>query len=733
MTNLEYALKYAQLGWRVFPTHFIRPDGSCSCGNQNCKSAGKHPIYELTIRGQDDATTNPEAIKSWWRKVPDANIAVHLAPSNLVAIDIDPRNGGLETIEALENEHGKIESDVLQLTGGGGEHRVFYLSADNHLQLPGKLGPGVDVKRNGYIIVEPSNHKSGGTYAWEGMSDPLEGIIPSPLPDWIRDKGHTAQSNAVYDNVFTPIPENLKQDILEALNYYPAKTRDDWLHLGFALHQLNAGQEGFKIFDEWSARSEHYNPAGLMKAWRSFKNKGLNGITYRTIFAKAQENGWVNGAKYVEPPAVVPPTVIKKVHRKLDYFYKIPCPRLQEVSEWFNGLAEEYHPMISTLGALAFGSIITARKYRSTNKNWTSMMFVLSGASGIGKNYIQVGIERLLLHAGLSRRISGDFYTHQAAIYTALKQAPAHICISDEFGENFFEARKNNNSNKMTVFKALKKVYSGCDHLFKAETYASNRSEDERKPIINPALTLLGLTTPLQFFSEIKTQHIEGGLMNRFVVLSVTRDGLKKPTIKSDVPPESVVEFFKRVAHNTIEVGFDMSPTPIAVEFSEPAKVLFDDFLKEQSAYADRLGEESGLSVMPNRWRENAMRIATMLAAINNPEKPIITEQEAIWSIEFVRYCGQELIANLNSQAAENDYQANLNKVYQFIEEAGERGRTGTELSRRFRNIKSREMNEIKAHLIESGSILFLDKGTSGRPASIYIPRSGKEVDWEKS
>lgn len=723
MNKLEYALKYAQLGWRVFPTHYVKQDGSCSCGSLDCKSVGKHPIARLTRRGQEEATTDTNTIKAWWTQEPDANIAVHLTPSGLVAIDIDPRNGGLETIEALENEYGKIESDVLQLTGGGGEHRVFSLSSTSPLQLPGKLGAGVDVKRNGYIIVEPSNHKSGGTYVWEGSSDPLEGVIPSPLPDWIRDKG-TIQSNASsYANVFDPIPDDIKRDFVEALKFYKATTRDHWLHVGFALHQLNAGQEGFDMFDQWSAQSEHYNPAGLMQAWRSFKNKGLSGITYRTIFQKAQEDGWINGVKPAEVPVEVPPTVIQKLRQKLDYFYKIPSPKLQEVCEWFNGLAEEYHPMISTLGALALGSVVTARKYRSTNKNWTSMMFVLSGPSGIGKNYIQVGIERLLLKAGLSRRISGDFYTHQSAIYSALKQAPVHICISDEFGENFFEARKNNNSNKMTVFKALKKVYSGCDHLFKAETYASKIDDASRQPILNPALTLLGLTTPMQFFSEIKASHIEGGLMNRFVVVSVDRDDLKKPFNRSDEPPLELVEFFKNLAHNKIDVGYDMQPHPVTVTFSQEAKTLFDEFLVEQSNYAISLGEESGLAAMPNRWRENAMRMATMIAAINNPDSPTITAEVAQWCIDFVRYCGHTIIANLSCLASENEYQSEMNKVHQYILDAGPSGRTGTELSRRFRNIKRRDMDEIKRHLIEDGSILEIAKETSGRTLNYFIAR----------
>ena len=54
---LEYALKYALLGWRVFP----------------CVPREKRP---LTKHGVHDATTDLAEIRKWWESSPDANIAV---------------------------------------------------------------------------------------------------------------------------------------------------------------------------------------------------------------------------------------------------------------------------------------------------------------------------------------------------------------------------------------------------------------------------------------------------------------------------------------------------------------------------------------------------------------------------------------------------------------------------------------------------------------------------------
>lgn len=136
---IEAALSYARLGWHVFPCWWVE-DGRCACGNPECKSPGKHPIGQVVPGGQNNATTDEATIRAWWGRYPKANIAVNLRASGLCAIDVDPRNGGLETVDQVEGRYGKVESDVMQFTGGGGWHAVFQLPADV-LALPGKLGP----------------------------------------------------------------------------------------------------------------------------------------------------------------------------------------------------------------------------------------------------------------------------------------------------------------------------------------------------------------------------------------------------------------------------------------------------------------------------------------------------------------------------------------------------------------------------------------------------------------
>jgi hypothetical protein len=79
--HLAAALAYASNGWRVFPL----------------KPGNKTP---MTSRGHHDATTDASQIRAWWTTRPDANIGL-VAGDGLAVLDVDPRNGGDDTLKAL--------------------------------------------------------------------------------------------------------------------------------------------------------------------------------------------------------------------------------------------------------------------------------------------------------------------------------------------------------------------------------------------------------------------------------------------------------------------------------------------------------------------------------------------------------------------------------------------------------------------------------------------------------
>ena len=174
---LAEALKLAAAGAVVFPLHAPNADGTCDCGNPDCKDIGKHP---RTNSGFNDATADPKRIRKWWTKWPQANIGMATSRT-MPALDIDPRNGGDETLAELIAKHGPLPRTVKSLTGGDGEHYIFQVDRAYKLKSP---GPGIDVKGKGYIVAAPSLHKSGKRYRWEVAPWDTD---PAEAPHWLID------------------------------------------------------------------------------------------------------------------------------------------------------------------------------------------------------------------------------------------------------------------------------------------------------------------------------------------------------------------------------------------------------------------------------------------------------------------------------------------------------------------------------------------------------------------
>lgn len=152
---LDHALAYAAAGIPVFP---VQP-------------AGKIP---LTRHGFMDATTDPAAIRAWWRDRPAANIG---APTGIVfdVVDLDGAEGEASVADV------PAWSGPQARTGGGGRH--LFVQPTGEVNRAHML-PKVDFRgHGGYVLLPPSLHASGRRYEW---LVPLDVGLPA-APDWLLD------------------------------------------------------------------------------------------------------------------------------------------------------------------------------------------------------------------------------------------------------------------------------------------------------------------------------------------------------------------------------------------------------------------------------------------------------------------------------------------------------------------------------------------------------------------
>lgn len=176
---LKAALEYASYGWSVFPVHSII-NNRCTCGQPDC--GGKHP---RTPRGCKDATTDEFIIRGWWSKWPDANVAIATGKiSNIVVLDIDPKNDGMASAKKLIEKCGEIPMTCQVVTGGSGYHIYFAYPDGVEIKNTTRLGglPGLDVRADGgYVVAPPSNHVLGH-YKWREGHRYQEVRLAEPSP-----------------------------------------------------------------------------------------------------------------------------------------------------------------------------------------------------------------------------------------------------------------------------------------------------------------------------------------------------------------------------------------------------------------------------------------------------------------------------------------------------------------------------------------------------------------------
>ncbi|MCU0990261.1 MAG: bifunctional DNA primase/polymerase [Xanthomonadales bacterium] len=713
---LAAALGYASIGWHLLPAWWITDEGKCACGAEGCKSPGKHPIGKLAPWGQNSATSDPARIKAWWQQYPRANIAVYLEPSRLCAIDIDPRNGGFETQEAIEAEHGPLQSDVIQFSGGGGLHVVYQRPADTG-PLPGKLGSGIDVKANGYLMVEPSNHLSGKLYGWEASSDPREGPIPSPMPDWLRDLARApapvTSGGAAVDRP-VPITGEQQREVESALAALPSDDRDTWLRVGMALHSTGIAQWAWDTWAEWSKTSSKYDPVDQLRVWRSFRGRGLDGITVRSIFDLAQKAGWVN------LPAPVPVALVRlpeRVEEAAPDDLLAPGGILQAAAAWVGATSRKAQPLFDLQAAIAFACTVLGRRYVSSQRNWPSLYLLNIGKSGSGKEHAKWAVERMLEVCGLNHLIGPASYTSSAGVLSSLHDQPSHLTVIDEFGKALENAAVRQNARDRAMLSALMEVWGRADGVLRPQGYSTvGLSERDAKAfrersVRNPALTLLAMTTPETFFDAIGSAAARDGFLNRFLIVESDVGRQAGRHVADEPVPQAVIEWARRVRSVTEgalanpDSNASLAPEPRLVPLDDEASAMFSAFEADCLRLMDE-HDQHGLAEMFGRCNEMAMRLA-LVAAVGH-ESAAVKRPHAAWAISYVRHHAVRTVARLRTCVANSEFGRFRLEVLDLIRKAGGRGMTERDLSRasaRFREVPQRQQVEMLTSLQFTGDI----------------------------
>lgn len=190
---LEAALKYAARGWAVFPL----------------RKNSKEPA---TLNGFYAATTDPEQIKCMFKEDREFNLGIRTGKeSDLIVIDVDPKNGGYDSLGDLTEIHGNFEEKNYSfITPSEGYHIYFKYPNIPNVAIKNRTNvlPGIDVRADGgYVVACPSKIDYGRYYPFFEHEELKE------LPSWLLELIQNTRSTRQNININT-ILEGSRNDYL---------------------------------------------------------------------------------------------------------------------------------------------------------------------------------------------------------------------------------------------------------------------------------------------------------------------------------------------------------------------------------------------------------------------------------------------------------------------------------------------------------------------------------------
>lgn len=287
------ALEYAASDWAVFP---LVPNT-------------KRPATE---HGLKDASTDPDTIRAWWARWPNANIGIALPP-HLVAVDIDVKDvDGHATMAALAEPHGGLPGTLAVETTTGGQHLYFNKPPEVRVKNRAGIRPGIDVRAHGGYLVAPPSTIDGRAYQWIGQSRMVDcpqwlldvlteekttpTSAPQPLQSTARDP-YTQRALERATSAVLAAPEGGRNDVLNGAAYglsrLSAAGRLDW-------HQAAATMER-------AALAAGLEPAEVRKTLESARTAGQTSPNYEGLQDRQRQSAGFEPLEFddAEPPAPV--------------------------------------------------------------------------------------------------------------------------------------------------------------------------------------------------------------------------------------------------------------------------------------------------------------------------------------------------------------------------------------------------------------------------------------------
>ncbi|MGI0120303.1 bifunctional DNA primase/polymerase [Zooshikella sp. RANM57] len=729
MTNKsteELAWELAEQGFTIIPlgspfekiTEFFINE---RCNGDRDKAKKQWPKAPLiNWRQYQDKNPTDAEIEAWTQRWPQANYGI-ITGKSVVVVDAD----SLEAVTFMES--GKVGRTPWKVKTSKGKHYYFQYDDKVAIRNSSNTKTKIDIRgEGGYVVAPGSVHYTGVVYEWElDASWPINSIHDLPFlshEDIAAIKAFNVEEKPVGNFGFSASAyASTKHDgspVLEGgRNNAAASLAGQYITAGYDLKTVT------QLVSQWNSTNQVPLPeAELNTTVASVALTHLNNNPGSAIPLVHEKP---------EPQNEYTPLVASE--GLPDHLYKVPGV-LGQLVDYANETAVKKQPALSVQAALALGSLVCGRYYKTDQENFSSLYFLNIAKSGEGKEHGKKVIETVLEAAGYGNLIGGSGYTSTGAVMSQTIDYPNHITVIDEFGKYLESSHRKGNSHREEAITQLIEIWSRCDGILRPQTYStmSAKKDDQDKPlkVVNPAITLFGMTTPGTFYQCLTPQLVRDGFLGRFLIME--SDLPMQLSVKPNAmpTPEPVLDWIRQVRTNLVG---NLTPYKASHETPSQHVLMFDEkSLQLLTAFEEELNDkkqqltDSELYVLLTRTREKAMRLALILALSEGSDNRVIHHSLTQWAIDYVRHLDYKLVDTVIRRVGGSEFETQLKACAEVVRKAGPKGLTESQARRKseFARLTPKDEQIIVQALINRGLAMRcenINANKRGRPRNALI------------
>lgn len=755
---------YTELGWALVAI----PAGS--------KAPTDYGWPEKALRRTEDAV-------AYYQRNATHNVGLLHSASGTCALDIDSMEWSRTAFAAMGLDLDAILAAAPRIIGRPGRGKALFRAhrADlktHKLSWPSPTGKGSEVVfelRAGAVqdVLPPSIHPDTmQPYRWDGPSYADLPLLPEPLQimwdqwDRFRIQFLDACPWKVKPQLQAPLRKRVQSEGTSVIEAYNAAHTMPQLLTQYGYKQTakdrflspnsTTGFAGVILFEDNTAFSHHasdpFDSAHSFDCFELYTQCEHAGNVREAVKAAAAYLNLNTDPAHAYAPEdaehiahgksvaakIVPSLRAKAPDNPLaaipEHLLSVPGI-LQDVVNYYETTAIMAQPQFAVQTAIALGSVAMGRRWTTSQRNFTSLFLLNIGETGCGKEHAKTVIEAMLDAAGIGNLIGPSGYTSASGVFSALLQRPTHIAVVDELGRALKSAANRNMQHKADSLTAIMEAFGRQDGALRPQGYATlgltkEQQESFEKVVRRPSLTLLGMSTPSEFYGAISGGDVASGLLNRFLIVKTEIDEQMSQERRMVEVSDRLKDWLREASSAHGGEGnlsgldtADMPPSPVVVAFTRPALDMLRDY-EAELLVAKRSNRESGLDAMHNRSREIAMRISLIVARSMGQVE--IGPEPMQWAIDYVRFYSARTIAMFSENMADSDHQAAVKAVYAKVQKAGLRGITVAELEKAVRKFAALEPIKQKAvmeKLVENYGIECrnVNEGKRGRPRMAWF------------